>query len=82
MPAASAAEAAVEAVFREEWGRITASLIAMTGAWLTTAARNRAIDVLRRRANEAAKLQQALLLAPEPGPRRHRTATSPMTGSG
>ena len=98
MPAASEAEAAVEAVFREEWGRITASLIAMTGdwdlaeecaqdaftralsawhrdgvperpgAWLTTAARNRAIDVLRRRANEAAKLQQALLLAPEPGP--------------
>ena len=96
MPAASEAEAAVEAVFREEWGRITASLIAMTGdwdlaeecaqdafaralsawdrdgvperpgAWLTTAARNRAIDVLRRRANEAAKLQQALLLAPEP----------------
>ena len=63
----------VEAVFREEWGRITASLIAMTGdwdlaeecaqdaftralsawdrggvperpgAWLTTAARNRAL---------------------------------------
>ena len=33
MPAASAAEAAVEAVFREEWGRITASLIAMTGDW-------------------------------------------------
>jgi RNA polymerase sigma-70 factor (ECF subfamily) len=98
VPAASAAEVAVEAVFREEWGRITASLIAMTGdwdlaeecaqdaftralsawdrdgvperpgAWLTTAARNRAIDVLRRRANEAAKLQQALMLAPEPGP--------------
>jgi len=98
VPAASAAEAAVEAVFREEWGRITASLIAMTGdwdlaeecaqdaftralsawdrdgvperpgAWLTTAARNRAIDVLRRRANEAAKLQQALMLAPDPGP--------------
>jgi RNA polymerase sigma-70 factor (ECF subfamily) len=98
VPAASEAEAAVEAVFREEWGRITASLIAMTGdwdlaeecaqdaftrtlsawdrdgvperpgAWLTTAARNRAIDVLRRRANEAAKLQQALLPAPEPGP--------------
>jgi RNA polymerase sigma-70 factor, ECF subfamily len=66
----------VEAVFREEWGRIVASLIAMTGdwdlaeecaqdaftravqawdrdgvparpgAWLTTAARNRAVDVL------------------------------------
>ena len=87
-------EAMVEAVFREEWGRIVASLIAMTGdwdlaeecaqdafaralqvwdrdgvparpgAWLTTAARNRAVDVLRRRANETVKLQQALLLAP------------------
>ena len=82
MPGASGhVEAMVEAVFREEWGRIIASLIAMTGdwdlaeecaqdaftralqawdrdgvperpgAWLTTAARNRAIDVLRRRAN-------------------------------
>jgi len=92
------AEAIVEAVFREEWGRIVASLIAMTGdwdlaeecaqdaftralqawdrdgvparpgAWLTTAARNRAIDVLRRRANEAVKLQQALLLSPPAEP--------------
>ena len=26
-------EAMVEAVFREEWGRITASLIAMAGDW-------------------------------------------------
>jgi RNA polymerase sigma-70 factor (ECF subfamily) len=90
--ASSHAEVAVEAVFREEWGRFVASLIAMTGdwdlaeecaqdaftralrawerdgvparpgAWLTTAARNRAVDVLRRRANEAVKLQQALLL--------------------
>ena len=86
-------EAAVEAVFREEWGRIVASLIAMTGdwdlaeecaqdafaralqvwvrdgvparpgAWLTTVARNRAVDVLRRRANETVKLQQALLMS-------------------
>src|SRR5208282_2812200 len=70
--ASSHAEAMAEAVFREEWGRIMASLIAMTGdrdlaeecaqdaftralqawdrdggparpgAWLTTAARNRA----------------------------------------
>ena len=86
-------EAAVEAVFREEWGRIVASLIATTGdwdlaeecaqdafaralqvwvrdgvparpgAWLTTVARNRAVDVLRRRANETVKLQQALLLS-------------------
>jgi RNA polymerase sigma-70 factor, ECF subfamily len=88
------AEAILESVFREEWGRIVASLIALTGdwdlaeecaqdafaralpawerngvpdrpgAWLTTAARNRAVDVLRRRANEAVKLQQALLLSP------------------
>ncbi len=93
-------EAAVEAVFREEWGRIVAALIAATGdwdlaeecaqdaftralrawdrdgvpsrpgAWLTTAARNRAVDVLRRRANEAVKLQQTLLVTPaaEPPP--------------
>jgi RNA polymerase sigma-70 factor, ECF subfamily len=91
-------EAMVEAVFREEWGRIVASLIAMTGdwdlaeecaqdafaralqvwdrdgvparpgAWLTTAARNRAVDVLRRRANETVKLQQALLLSPAEEP--------------
>jgi RNA polymerase sigma-70 factor, ECF subfamily len=88
-------EAAVEASFREEWGRIVATLIAVTGdwdlaeecaqdafaqalktwardgmparpgAWLTTTARNRAIDVLRRRANEAAKLEQAARLAPD-----------------
>jgi RNA polymerase sigma-70 factor, ECF subfamily len=92
------ASSRVEAVFREEWGRIVASLIAMTGdwdlaeecaqdafaravqawdrdgvparpgAWLTTAARNRAVDVLRRRANETVKLQQALLLAPAQEP--------------
>jgi RNA polymerase sigma-70 factor, ECF subfamily len=37
------------------------------GAWLTTAARNRAIDVLRRRATEAAKLREsAMLQPPEP----------------
>jgi RNA polymerase sigma-70 factor, ECF subfamily len=34
------------------------------GAWLTTAARNRALDVLRRRANEAAKLREAIMLSP------------------
>jgi RNA polymerase sigma-70 factor, ECF subfamily len=92
------AEAILESVFREEWGRIVASLIAMTGdwdlaeecaqdafaralpawerdgvparpgAWLTTAARHRAVDVLRRRANEAVKLQQALLLSPATEP--------------
>jgi RNA polymerase sigma-70 factor (ECF subfamily) len=91
-------EAMVEAAFRAEWGRIVASLIAMTGdwdlaeecaqdafaralqvwdrdgvparpgAWLTTTARNRAVDVLRRRATETVKLQQALLLSPAEEP--------------
>jgi RNA polymerase sigma-70 factor (ECF subfamily) len=99
---ATEVEAAVEASFREEWGRIVATLIALTGdwdlaeecaqdaftralrtwtrdgvpsrpgAWLTTTARNRAVDVLRRRANEAAKLREAARLsvpdAPASGP--------------
>jgi RNA polymerase sigma-70 factor, ECF subfamily len=86
--------AAVDAAFREEWGRVVATLIAATGdwdlaeecaqdaftralqtwtrdgvpdrpgAWLTTTARNRAVDVLRRRANETAKLEQAARLEP------------------
>src|ERR1700721_4775976 len=34
------------------------------GAWLTTTARNRAVDVLRRRANESATLREAALLEP------------------
>jgi RNA polymerase sigma-70 factor, ECF subfamily len=89
-----AVAAAVDAAFREEWGRIVATLIAVTGdwdlaeecaqdafaralqtwardgvparpgAWLTTTARNRAVDVLRRRANETAKLEQAARLEP------------------
>src|SRR5215831_153644 len=93
--ATAEAAAAVDASFREEWGRIVATLIAVTGdwdlaeecaqdafaralrawardgvparpgAWLTTTARNRAVDVLRRRANEAAKLEQAARLAPD-----------------
>jgi RNA polymerase sigma-70 factor (ECF subfamily) len=37
---------------------------ARPGAWLTTTARNRAVDVLRRRANESAKLREAALLQP------------------
>jgi RNA polymerase sigma-70 factor (ECF subfamily) len=85
-------QSAVSAAFRAEWGRVVATLIAVTGdwdlaeecaqdafaralqawerdgvpdrpgAWLTTAARNRAVDVLRRRANESAKLREAALL--------------------
>jgi RNA polymerase sigma-70 factor, ECF subfamily len=84
----------VDAAFREEWGRVVATLIRTTGdwdlaeecaqdafamalqrwpsdgvparpgAWLTTAARNRAIDVLRRRAVGAAKLREVAALAP------------------
>jgi len=86
--------AAVDAAFREEWGRVVATLIRVTGdwdlaeecaqdafamalrrwpadgiprrpgAWLTTAARNRAIDVLRRRAVGAAKLREVAALSP------------------
>ena len=109
-------KAAVDAAFREEWGRIVATLIRVTGdwdlaeecaqdafatalqrwprdgvpggpgAWLTTAARNRAIDVLRRRTVEAAKLREvAAARQPDPGrhPRRRpTTAASPTTGCG
>jgi RNA polymerase sigma-70 factor, ECF subfamily len=89
---------AVDAAFREEWGRVVATLIRTTGdwdlaeecaqdafamalqrwpadgiparpgAWLTTTARNRAIDVLRRRAVGAAKLREAAALSVEPEP--------------
>jgi RNA polymerase sigma-70 factor (ECF subfamily) len=38
------------------------------GAWLTTAARNRAVDVLRRRANESVKLREAALVQPPEPP--------------
>jgi RNA polymerase sigma-70 factor, ECF subfamily len=104
--ASPSVQTAVDTVFREEWGRIVAALIATTGdwdlaeecaqdaftralqvwdrdgvpsrpgAWLTTAARNRAVDVLRRRANEAVKLRQALLAEPaaaETGPEKPET---------
>jgi len=38
------------------------------GAWLTTTARNRALDVLRRKAVGAAKLREAAVLARDGGP--------------
>ena len=38
------------------------------GAWLTTVARNRALDRLRRHASEAAKLHQAVILSPPDDP--------------
>jgi RNA polymerase sigma-70 factor (ECF subfamily) len=81
-------QAAVAAAYREEWGRLVATLIRVTGdwslaeecaqdafaralerwprdgipnrpgAWLTTTARNRAMDRLRRTATEATKLRE------------------------
>jgi RNA polymerase sigma-70 factor, ECF subfamily len=92
-------EAAVAEAFREEWGRVVATLIRMTGdwdlgeesaqdafalalrrwprdgvprrpgAWLTTTARNRAIDRLRRTATEATKLREVALLSHPEEPR-------------
>ena len=83
-----ATEAAVTEAFRDEWGRVVATLIrvfgdwdlaeecaqdafeqalrswhrdgvpARPGAWLTTVARNRALDRVRRGAVEASKLQR------------------------
>jgi RNA polymerase sigma-70 factor (ECF subfamily) len=86
-------QAAVADAFRQEWGRVVATLIRMTrdwdlaeecaqdafalalerwprdgvprrpGAWLTTTARNRALDRLRRGATEAVKLRETALLS-------------------
>jgi RNA polymerase sigma-70 factor, ECF subfamily len=91
-------EAAVADAFREEWGRVVATLIRMTrdwdlaeecaqdafalalerwgrdgvprrpGAWLTTTARNRALDRFRRSATEAAKLQELAVVSPPDDP--------------
>jgi len=85
--------AAVAEAFRQEWGRIVAALIGMTGdwdlaeecaqdafalalktwprdgvprrsgAWLTTVARNRALDRLRLGATETARLREAATLS-------------------
>jgi RNA polymerase sigma-70 factor, ECF subfamily len=91
-------EGAVAEAFRQEWGRVVATLIGMTGnwdvaeecaqdafaqalktwardgvprrpgAWLTTVARNRALDRLRRGAAEAVKLREAAMLSPTDDP--------------
>jgi len=91
-----AVRAAVDAAFRDEWGKVVATLIRTTGdwdlaeecaqdafalalqrwprdgipgrpgAWLTTAARNRAIDVLRRAAVGAAKLREVAAMSYAP----------------
>ena len=93
-----AVRAAVDGAFRDEWGRVVATLIRTTGdwdlaeecaqdafamalqrwpkdgipgrpgAWLTTAARNRAIDVLRRKAVGAAKLREVAAMSPPAEP--------------
>jgi RNA polymerase sigma-70 factor, ECF subfamily len=99
-------EAAVTEAFCEQWGRVVATLIRMTGdwdlaeecaqdafatalarwpadgipdrpgAWLTTTARNRALDKLRRSKTEAAKLKEVAMLADSEGP------AQPSDGSG
>src|SRR5579859_5552358 len=86
-------QAQVDAAFREEWGRVVATLIRVTGdwdlaeecaqdafaralerwprdgiprnagAWLTTTARNRALDRLRRATTGAAKLEEVAVNA-------------------
>ena len=85
-------EASVARAHREEWGRIVATLIRVTGdwtlaedsaqdafeqalarwgadgvpsnpgAWLTTVAKNKAIDRIRRSATERAKLQEVMVM--------------------
>ena len=89
-------QAAVASAFRDEWGRVVATLIRVTGdwdvaeecvqdafalalerwqrdgvprnpgAWLTTTARNRAIDRMRRAATGANKLQEVAVLSADP----------------
>jgi RNA polymerase sigma-70 factor (ECF subfamily) len=92
-------EQAVARAFREDWGRVVATLIRVTGdwdlaeecaqdafaralerwpgdgiprvpgAWLTTTARHRALDRLRREQSGATKLREAaMLMPPTPGP--------------
>ncbi len=93
-----AVRAAVDGAFRDEWGRVVATLIRTTGdwdlaeecaqdafamalqrwpkdgipgrpgAWLTTAARNRAVDVLRRKAVGVAKLREVAAMTPPAEP--------------
>jgi RNA polymerase sigma-70 factor (ECF subfamily) len=94
-------EDAVSAAFLEEWGRVVATLIRVTGnwdlaeecaqdafaralerwpvdgiprqpgAWLTTTARNRAIDRLRRATTGAVKLEEVAVLSRSPGTEGH-----------
>jgi RNA polymerase sigma-70 factor (ECF subfamily) len=106
----TAVDAAVARAFREDWGRIVATLIGLTGdwdlaeecaqdafaralerwrrdgiprvpgAWLTTTARNRALDRLRRAASGAAKQREAAMLSSsEPDPDAVRDDDSGVT---
>ncbi len=54
------------------------------GAWLTTAARNRAIDVLRRKAVGAAKLREVAAVSYDAGAagRTDDESAFPTTGCG
>jgi RNA polymerase sigma-70 factor (ECF subfamily) len=93
-------EDSVARAFREEWGRVVATLIRVTGdwdlaeecaqdafaralerwpvdgvpdnpgAWLTTTARHRAVDRLRRAASGAAKLKEVAAVAGPSDPER------------
>ncbi|HYU39916.1 MAG TPA: RNA polymerase sigma factor [Acidimicrobiia bacterium] len=98
-------QVAVADAFRDEWGRVVATLIRTTGdwdlaeecaqdafalalerwqrdgvprnpgGWLTTAARNRAIDRLRRTAKGADKLQEAAVLSADESGDARETGT-------
>jgi hypothetical protein len=70
--AVEAVESAIADAWRQERGRIVATLIQDDRrlgprrgmrAWLTTTSRNRALDRLRRRTTEAAKLRETAVLA-------------------
>ena len=114
----TAVEDAVAIAFREEWGRIVATLIRVTGdwdlaeecaqeafaaalknwpdngvprnpgAWLTTTARHRAVDRLRRSAvgaqklHEVARARRAETAGTSKVGHRGTRAASPTTGSG
>ena len=108
----SEVQSALARVFREEWGRIVASLIRVTGdwdlaedsaqdafaaateqwpregvprnpgAWLTTTARHRAVDRLRRVATGRRKLEEMAMTAGTTRSSSVRTATSSMIDSG
>ncbi|WP_204008625.1 RNA polymerase sigma factor [Virgisporangium aurantiacum] len=104
---ARGARGAVDEAFRNEWGRVVATLIRVTGdwdlaeecaqeafaqaltrwpvdgvprstaAWLTTAARNRAVDRIRRRAAETNRLRSVAITDAVPDERREEEDSVP-----